>query len=95
MGWLETGTWILLALFLAALHVWIPRERPARPTGVFSNAVVAALIGGYFIRILRIASLRLDGFSLSALIAAGIFAEIGIRMALAARGGARPRPLRP
>ena len=73
MGWIEAGSWVMAALLLAGLHLSIRRARRLRSWPVFVSAVVASLLGGYFVRILRVP------------LAAGVFAEVAIRMEDASR----------
>ncbi len=90
MDWLEIGSWIAAALLLAGLQVWTRKARVPKPFGVFAGAVIGALVGGVFAHIVLFQPLAVDGYSVWALVAALVAAEVSILMSLAIRSGQRP-----
>jgi hypothetical protein len=90
MNWLEIASWLAAALLLAGLHVWTPRHRVLRPSGVFVGALLGAVLGGVFAHVMLLEPFVAGSYSLWGLVTALIFAEVSILMALAIRGGERP-----
>ncbi len=93
MDWIEIISWIVAATLLAGVHVWPRKERLPRVFGIFASAIVGGLIGGMFVHILRWRPFSVGRYSISALVAALVIAEIGILLAFAARSGQRRPPL--
>jgi hypothetical protein len=93
MDWIEIVSWVVASWLLAGMHVWPRQQRLPKPFGVFVSAIIGALAGGMFVHILRLKPHAIGGYSLSALLAALIAAEVGILLALATRSGRHQPPL--
>jgi heme A synthase len=93
MGWIELGSWIVMALLLARWHIRRRKEPLVRPSGVFTSAVFGALLGGWLVRMVGGSSFEIGGYSVAALLVAALLAEAGALTAVGSRAGHPAPPL--
>lgn len=89
MSGIDIASWLALALLLAGLHFWLPKERLAAPLRLLVSAAIAALIGGYIGGTVQLMVLGRSRFSILAFVTAALLAELAI--VVVTRGGQRPR----
>ncbi len=76
MIYIELASWIALALLLATLHTFIPKQRPESPTLLYAAMILGALIGGLAVELTRIPLLVVGGYSIAKLLGALVISEV-------------------